>query len=314
MQRVSGHCGSRPGGWRLIASAFCSPRVTCRRGNPFADTGLDSLTIGGLDTAEAVALVEEFAHSRVQAAVARTLAEAGRADPLWLREAARELSPDERSGAAPLNERFRGPASVQQGFVRLAHGLSVEARQALVALAADEHAPARVMHQALAGLGIGDGAIRAGIDCGLAHLEAGRPRFSHPLARTAALEIADPIQRRLAHAALARAWDAEGEFERATWHLAETATGRTHASPLRWRVSHAPPGHAAPQVRRRRRGSGRSTPPRTRTTRSRCGSSARGISPRRGGPARRSARSSGSSIFRARRSSARIPRSCRGSS
>jgi hypothetical protein len=191
----------------------------------FAETGLDSLTVGGLSTAEAMALIEEFALPRVQKAVARALAEVGSADPLWLREAARELSPDERSGRAPLSERFRGPASVQQRFERLVHGLSPEARHALVALAADEQAPGHVMQQALTDLGIADGAMRAGIDCGLAHLEAGEPRFSHPLARTAALEIADPIQRRLAHAALARAWDADGEVERAAWHLAESGDG-----------------------------------------------------------------------------------------
>ena len=186
---------------------------------PFLD--LDSLRVGGLDTAEAVALVNEFARSRVAAPVARSLAEAGRGDPLWLREAARELSPEQQSGAAPLTDRFRAPASVREQFERLALSLPAPVRQALAVLAAAEKAPAPVMHKALIDLGIDESAI----DCGLVHMGAGRPRFSHPLARAAALEVADPAQRRLAHEALARAWDDAGESERATWHRAESGDG-----------------------------------------------------------------------------------------
>ena len=182
---------------------------------------VDSLPVGGLETTEAVGLVNEFAPSPVSALVARRLAEAGRGDPLWLREAARELSPDQLSGAAPLTDRFRAPVNVREQFERLALSLPAPVRQALAVLAADEQAPAPVMQKALIDLGIDESAI----DCGLVHMEAGRPRFSHPLARAAALEVADPAQRRLAHEALARAWDDAGESERATWHRAESGDG-----------------------------------------------------------------------------------------
>src|SRR6478752_950386 len=188
----------------------------------FLDAGMEPLSVGGLDVSEAVILVNEFAGSEVAAPVALALAEAGREHPLWLREAARELSPAQRTGAVPLSKRFQAPASVHAAFVHLALGLSGPARHALVTLAADEHAPAPVMERALADLGLAPSDVQAGIDCGLALLEAGRRRFSHPLARVAVLEVAEPAQRRLAHEALASAW---GEPERAAWHLAAAGDG-----------------------------------------------------------------------------------------
>ena len=174
---------------------------------PFA--GMDSLTVGGLNTAEAIGLVNEFARAPVADTVARSLAATGRGHPLWLREATRELSPQQTTGVAPLTARFHAPASVQAGFARLALGLSAQDRYALVVLGTDEQAPAPVFDQALTELGIAPDALQAGIDCGLVHPDG---HFSHPLALAATLEVADPAQRRLAHEALARAW---GDAERA---------------------------------------------------------------------------------------------------
>jgi DNA-binding CsgD family transcriptional regulator len=192
---------------------------------PFIDAGADSLTVGGLSTAEAVGLIRENAGSWVEDSVARPLAAAGGEHPLWLREAARELSAEQRAGVVPLTERFRAPGSVQAAFVRRAFGLPAQARDALVVLSADEHAPAQVRQRALADLGIPESAIQPAIDCGLICLEAGEPRFSHPLAQTAAREVAPPTQSRLAHEALARAWRDVGESERAAWHQAESGDG-----------------------------------------------------------------------------------------
>jgi tetratricopeptide (TPR) repeat protein len=192
---------------------------------PLLDAGFESLTVEGLDTAEAVGLVKEFAGAAVEERVARELAAASGGHPLWLREAARELSPRQRAGAAPLTDRFRSPASVQAAFARRVLSLSAQARYALVVLSADEQAPSPVRERALADLGIAGSAVQAGIDCGLVHREANGPRFSHPLAQAAALEVTAPAQRRLAHEALARAWGEAGEPERAAWHLAEAGDG-----------------------------------------------------------------------------------------
>jgi DNA-binding CsgD family transcriptional regulator len=210
---------------------------------PFA--GVDSLPVRGLDTAEAVGLVNAFARSRVAPSVARRLAEAGRGHPLWLREAARDLSPEQMSGAAPLTDRF----SVRTQFERLARSLPGAVRQALAVLGADEQAPAAVMQRALVDLGLDAKAVQPSIDCGLVHEDAGRPRFSHPLALAAALAVADPAQRRLAHEALARAWDDAGESERATWHRAESGDGPdAHVSSALAAVARAARARGAPDA------------------------------------------------------------------
>ena len=283
-------------------------------GGAALDAGLESLTVGGLDTAEAVGLVNEFAGSRVEASVARALAAAGGGHPLWLREAARELSPEQMAGAAPLTDRFRAPASVQEAFARRALSLSAQARYALVVLGADEQAPAPVMQRALADLGIAASAIQAGIDCGLAHLEAGRPRFSHPLAQAAALEVAD------AGAAPARARGARAGLERGRRARARGLAprrgrrrARTRTSRPRWPASRGPLARAARRARRPRRGGGRSRRRPTRIRRCGCAWSGRAISRRRGGRPRRWSSSTRSSTADAPRSCARTPRSCRAS-
>src|SRR5687767_8278698 len=55
---------------------------------PLLDAGFESLTVEGLDTAEAVGLINEFAGAAVEDPVARELAAASGGHPLWLREAA----------------------------------------------------------------------------------------------------------------------------------------------------------------------------------------------------------------------------------
>ena len=133
---------------------------------------------------------------------------------------------------------------MREQFERLALSLPAPVRQALAVLAADEQAPAPVMQKALIDLGIDESAIDCGLGC---TWEAGRPRFSHPLARAAALEVADPAQRRLAHEALARAWDDAGESERATWHRAESGDGPdAHVSSALAAVARAARARGAP--------------------------------------------------------------------
>ena len=215
---------------------------------PFVDAGFESLTVGGLDTREAVGLVHEFAGSPVEESVARVLASAGGGHPLWLREAARELSPEQTDGRRAAD----GPlsrAGGRAGGVRAAGAESLRAGPLC----------ARGVERRRAGAGAGDAngrwpisgsprsAIQPGIDCGLAHLEAGRPRFSHPLAQAAAIEVAAPAQRRLAHEALARAWSEAGEPERAAWHLAEAGDGPdAHVSSALAGVARAARARGAP--------------------------------------------------------------------
>ncbi len=273
---------------------------------PLVEAGLESLTVGGLDTAEAVGLVNEFANSRVEESVARALASASGGHPLWLREAARELSVEQMAGAAPLTDRFRSPASVLEAFTRTALSLSAEARYALVVLSADEQAPAPVMERALASLAIAASAMQAGIDCGLAHVEAGGPRFSHPLAQTAVIEVAARhnagwlMRRSRGHGARRASPSARSGI------LLTPARARTRMSAPRSRTS-----RGARRLRPPRRGGGRSRPRRTPTPRCRCGSSGHVISARPRERPRRWSNLARSSTTAATRTCGRRARSCR---
>ena len=275
---------------------------------PFA-TQLDSLPVGGLDTTEAVGLVNEFARfgSRGRSPARSPRPAVGIRSGSGRRRASLP-GPDVGRGATD------GPvprAGERAGSIRAARTESSRPGPASARLArADEHAPPPVMQRALSDLGIDESAIQAAIDCGLAHMEAGRPRFSHPLAPAAALAVADPAQRRLAHEALARAWDDAGESERATWHRAESGDGPdAHVSSALAAVARAArargaPGAAAAAWRRA------VETRRTRIRRCRCAWSGRAISPRRAARPRRSSSSTRSSTVDAPRSCARTPRSC----
>ena len=188
---------------------------------PFVDTGIESLTVGGLDTVEALGLVRESATAGSKRGRARAGGGRGRAPAVAAGGGARaHPGPDggRRAADRPLSR-----AGGHAGGVR-AEGVQPVGTVPVCAGGVERRR---------AGTGAGDGTgagrsrdrrerdpgryrRRAGCT-----LEAGGPRFSHPLARAAALEIAGPGQRRLAHEALARAWGEAGEPERATWHLAE---------------------------------------------------------------------------------------------
>ena len=90
---------------------------------PLVDAGFESLAVGGLDTAEAVELVHEFAASPVEDSVALQLAGRSRASAVVARGGARALA-----GAAGGRRAADRPVSLAggraAGFARLALGLS----------------------------------------------------------------------------------------------------------------------------------------------------------------------------------------------
>jgi hypothetical protein len=273
--------------------------------------GLETLSVGRLDTSEAIALVNEFA--LVAEPVARALAAAGGGDPLWLREAARDLTPEQRAGTAPLTDRFRTPASVQEGFARLARELPARARTALVVLAVGESAPAPILDRALGELGLSPTLLEPGIACGLRNANTGArasptrspaPRRCRPLGCGSA---ASPMRRsRASGNGRATRNEPRGTSPR-------PATARTPACPPRCRTSPARPAAAARRVPPPRPGDVPSNARRTPRGRFRCASSARETSLRPAARPRRSPSSTRSSTPRARLTCARRARSSTGS-
>ena len=199
----------------------------------FARSGFEVLSIGGLPEAEAIHALEALAAFRPSRAVARRVVAATDGHPLALSETARLLSADQLAGRAELPARLPRPASLQSDYGARASALSAAARDALTLLAVAESAPHEVFERALAEIDVDGGRVRAARrESGSYVLEAGRPRFVHPLTQAAVWDGAAPAARRVAHRAMAAAWDAADDHERAAWHLADAADGPDAAASL----------------------------------------------------------------------------------
>jgi len=198
----------------------------------FARSGFEVLSIGGLPEAEAIHALEGLVAFRPSRAVARRVVAETDGHPLALSEAARLLSADQLAGRAQLPARLPRPATLQSEYGARASALSAAAREALTLLAVAESAPHGVLERALAEIDAEADAFATHAETGLVRFEAGRPRFVHPLTQAAVWEGAAPAARRVAHRAMAVAWDAADDHERAAWHLADATDGPDAAAAL----------------------------------------------------------------------------------
>ena len=198
----------------------------------FANSGFEVLRIGGLAEADAVAALEAFAALPVHRSVARHVVAASAGNPLALSEAARSLSAHQLAGRAELPADLPQPASLQPDYQTRASTLPAGTRQALTLLAVGEAAGDAVFERAMSELEQAMDAFAPAVAAGLVRLESSRPRFLHPLTQAAAWHDADPQTRRAAHRAMATAWTAAEDHERAAWHLADAVDGPDAAASL----------------------------------------------------------------------------------
>jgi DNA-binding CsgD family transcriptional regulator len=178
------------------------------------------IDLGGLDEDHSVRLL---AGSGVAPAVAARLCVACAGNPLALLELARGLSAPQRAGVAPLPDPVPlGPRGTAVLGGRLV-GLPTETQQALAALAAAGESELAHLPRVLLALGLDAGALVAAERAGVVRVDAGVPRFVHPLLRAAATARAGPDALRRAHAA----WAALGGLStvRRAHHLAAAAVG-----------------------------------------------------------------------------------------
>ena len=143
--------------------------------------------------------------------------------PLLALQLAGGLEADERTGARPVSEALDVPTEVSDLYVGRLAGLGDDARQALAVVAADTMGDGSAAPGALGVLGLSVTDLDGPEEVGLVTVEAGRVRFTHPLARTAVYQgVGGPVRRR-AHAALA---EAEGvDQARGVLHRAAAAVG-----------------------------------------------------------------------------------------
>jgi DNA-binding NarL/FixJ family response regulator len=184
-------------------------------------SGLDVLRPEPLDAGQAAELLRQAHGDRVRGTVAADVAAAAAGNPLALLELPAALSDAQLAGREALPPVLPPGESVAQAFRRRLGELPEPARQALLVAAAGRDEDLTELAQAMARLGLEEGALDPAEAAGMIAVEAGRVRFRHPLVRSAAYHLASAPARRAAHRALAEGARA-GAPGRA-WHLAAAA-------------------------------------------------------------------------------------------
>ena len=187
-------------------------------------SGLDELAIGGLDEADARALLDSVVTGPLDERVRDQIVAETRGNPLALMELPRSLTPGELAGGFGLPGAPAGTDPVEENFLRRVEALPAETRQLLLLAAADPATDPALVWQAAALLGIGIEAAGPAAEAGLAEFGA-RVRFRHPLVRSVVYRSAPGPDRQRAHAALAAVTDPRLNPDRRAWHRANAAAG-----------------------------------------------------------------------------------------
>jgi DNA-binding CsgD family transcriptional regulator len=184
----------------------------------FAAPGLSQLRLHGLPAVDARALITATAPDLADRPAARII-ELTHGNPLALLEIPRALTPQQRTGLAPLGERLPVGAEIERAFLARASALTRDAQRALLLVAAGDPGDADALLDALSAARLDAEAVAEAEAAGL--LRSERLDFCHPLARAAVYQTARPADRRAAHTALAAV---TREPDRRAWHLAAAAT------------------------------------------------------------------------------------------
>ncbi|HKF31880.1 MAG TPA: AAA family ATPase [Jatrophihabitantaceae bacterium] len=186
--------------------------------------GLPDLSLRGLDSNDAQALLDTVIPGRIDERVRDRIVAETRGNPLALLELPRTVSADQLAGGFAAAAATGLSGSLEDGFLRRLDALPAGTRRLLQLAAADPVAEPLLVWRAAEHLGIDPEAVMPAVDAGL--FEVGvELRFRHPLMRSAAYRSASTAERRALHAALAVATDPDAAPERRAWHRAQAALG-----------------------------------------------------------------------------------------
>jgi DNA-binding CsgD family transcriptional regulator len=175
------------------------------------------LQLAGLDPDEARMLLDRSSTEGLAPSVREALLRICNGSPLGLIELPRFLSAAQRRGEEPLPAPLAVGRLVQRAFAARASSLDLDARRALVLLAAAGEADVAF----LLGVGVTADAVDHVESSGLAYQRAGTLVFGHPLVQAAVYGAATANERREAHRQLASATAGA----RRAWHLGKAASG-----------------------------------------------------------------------------------------
>ncbi|MFE3442617.1 AAA family ATPase [Nocardia sp. NPDC059180] len=179
---------------------------------------LPGLTVGGLSDTDARALLARDKTIPLDERMRDRLLAEARGNPLALIELP-------KSGLFDLPTPSPVTGRIERSFqIRMA-ALSPEARLLLILASADPTEDPALVWAAAQRLDIDVPAASAAAEAsGLVVFDI-RPRFCHPLARSAVYRAAEPTLRRTAHRALADSTDPVAAPDRQAWHRAQATTG-----------------------------------------------------------------------------------------
>ncbi|MCV7444459.1 AAA family ATPase [Mycobacterium paraense] len=183
-------------------------------------TALPHLAIGGLQDAEARALLDSALTGPLDPQVRDQIVAETHGNPLALMELPRGLTAQQLAGGFGLPGAARVSGTVEESFRRRITALPDSTRQLLVLAAAEPTGDSALIWQAAEWLGIDADAAEPAVDAGVAEF-GDRVSFRHPLARSAAYHSTPVQQRQRAHQALAEVTDAPSDRDRRAWHLAQ---------------------------------------------------------------------------------------------
>jgi hypothetical protein len=146
-----------------------------------------------------------------------------RGNPLALVEAV-AVTEAELLGKTPIAHPLAMGISPERAFAQQLDGLASSTRDALLIAAASDTGYCREILQAMTQAGLSPNSLEPAERKRVIELVGDRIEFRHPLIRSAAYHLYDPVERRAAHSGLAAALGG-GADERAVWHFAAAATG-----------------------------------------------------------------------------------------
>jgi DNA-binding CsgD family transcriptional regulator len=186
--------------------------------------GLEELVLGGLQEADARALLNSVLPGLIDTRVRDQLVAETRGNPLALLELPRGLTAAQIAGGFGLSGAVPRAGSVEESFRLRVQALPYPARHLLLLAAADPTGDPALVWRAASGLGIGPEAAATTAEAGLAEFGT-RVRFRHPLVRSVVYQSAAARERQEVHRALAEVTDPRVDPDRRVWHRAQAAPG-----------------------------------------------------------------------------------------
>lgn len=212
---------------RLVAEQIALVMAVRTPEGAKAFAGLDELWVRGLSSTATGALLDSAVDGPVDPKVRSRIVAETRGNPLAVLELCRGRSAVDLAYGLQQHRDHSIADQMVHDYARRISELPTATQQLLLLAAAEPVGDPSLLVRAANELGIAVDAAPA-TSAGL--IEVGESiRFAHPLARAAAYIAADPVDRRSAHRALARATDESQDPDRKAWHFAQAADGPDEA-------------------------------------------------------------------------------------